>query len=165
MFSRNMHYTKIKVARGISRNVALLNTFSLEMPNLLYNQQTRQDKRILHVLTSLRRQKSQSSSYQFNMKHFCITYIKGVLVNIYWFTLVRQFNKYLFFHFINLNIIILTVCSGHVTYTFESESTLYSCLNVKELLAWSRREIWGWSDCNWTRTQNHLVLKRTLSTI
>ena len=30
------------------------------------------------------------------------------------------------------------VCSCHVTYAFESESTLYSCLNVKELLARSR---------------------------
>ena len=57
----------------------------------------------------------------------------------------------------------LTVCSCHVTYAFESESTLYSCLNVKELLARSRREIWRWSVCNWTRTQNHLVLKRTLN--
>ena len=57
----------------------------------------------------------------------------------------------------------LTVCSCHVTYAFESESTLYSCLNVKELLARSRREIWRWTDCNWTRTQNHLVLKRTLN--
>ena len=28
----------------------------------------------------------------------------------------------------------LTVCSCHVTYMFQSESTLYSCLNVKELL-------------------------------
>ena len=28
-----------------------------------------------------------------------------------------------------------------VTYVFQSESTLYSCLNVKELLARSRREI------------------------
>ena len=35
----------------------------------------------------------------------------------------------------------LTVCSYHVTYAFQSESTLYSCLNVKELLARSRREI------------------------
>ena len=34
-----------------------------------------------------------------------------------------------------------TVCSCYVTYAFESESTLYSCLNVKELLARSRREI------------------------
>ena len=49
----------------------------------------------------------------------------------------------------------------HVTYAFQSESTLYSCLNVKELLARSRREIWRLSDCNWTRTQNHLVRKRT----
>ena len=39
----------------------------------------------------------------------------------------------------------------------------YSCLNVKELLGRSRCEIWRWSDCNWTRTQNHLVLKRTLN--
>ena len=42
----------------------------------------------------------------------------------------------------------LTVCSSHVTYPFQSESTLYSCLNVKELLARSRREIWRLSDCN-----------------
>ena len=45
----------------------------------------------------------------------------------------------------------MPVCSCHVTCAFESESTLYSCLNVKELLARSRREIWRWSDCNWTR--------------
>ena len=37
----------------------------------------------------------------------------------------------------------LTVCSYHVTYAFQSEPTLYSCLNVKELLAQSRREILG----------------------
>ena len=60
-------------------------------------------------------------------------------------------------------LIYLTVCFCHVTYAFQSESTLYSCLNVKELLAWSRRQIWRWSDCDWTRTQNHLVLKRTLN--
>ena len=41
--------------------------------------------------------------------------------------------------------------------------TLYSCLNVKELLAQNRREIWSLSDCNWTRTHNHLVRKRTLN--
>ena len=40
-----------------------------------------------------------------------------------------------------LTVKLLTVCSCHVTYAFESESTLYSCLNVKELLARSRREI------------------------
>ena len=42
----------------------------------------------------------------------------------------------------NCNVTInLTVCSYHVTYAFQSESTFCSCLNVKELLAQSRREI------------------------
>ena len=35
----------------------------------------------------------------------------------------------------------LTVCSCHVTYAFQSESTLYICLNVKELLVRNRHEI------------------------
>ena len=35
----------------------------------------------------------------------------------------------------------LTVCSYHVIYAFHNESTLYSCLNIKELFAQSRREI------------------------
>ena len=51
----------------------------------------------------------------------------------------------------------------HVTYAFQSESTLYSCLNVKELLARSSSEIWSLSSCNWTWTQNHLVHKQTLN--
>ena len=58
-------------------------------------------------------------------------------------------------------LLLLTVCSCHVTSVFQSECTLYSCLNVKEHLARSRREIWSLSDCNWTRTQNHLVRKWT----
>ena len=33
------------------------------------------------------------------------------------------------------SISIVTVCNHHVTYAFQSESTVYSCLNVKELLA------------------------------
>ena len=57
----------------------------------------------------------------------------------------------------------LTVCSCHVTNAFQSESTLYSCLDVKELHARSRREIWRLSDCNWTQTQNHLVRKQTFN--
>ena len=61
------------------------------------------------------------------------------------------------------NIVTMTVSSCHVMYTFQSESTLYSFLNVKELLARSRREIWRLSDCNWTRTQNHLVRKQTFN--
>ena len=41
-----------------------------------------------------------------------------------------------------LKLCILIVCSYHVTYPFESKSTLYICLNVKETHAWNRREIW-----------------------
>ena len=37
------------------------------------------------------------------------------------------------------------------------------CLNVKELLARSRRHIWSLSDSNGIRTHNHLVRKRTLN--
>ena len=58
----------------------------------------------------------------------------------------------------------LAVCFCRVTYAFKSVSTLYNCLNVKEqLLAKSRREIWSLSECNWTRTHNHLVHKRILN--
>ena len=57
----------------------------------------------------------------------------------------------------------LTVCSCHVTYAFKSESTLYSCLNIKVLLAWSKRKIWSLSDWNWTGTQNPVVRKWTLN--
>ena len=35
----------------------------------------------------------------------------------------------------------VTICSYHVMYTFQSESTLYSSLNVKELFARNKREI------------------------
>ena len=51
----------------------------------------------------------------------------------------------------------LTVCSYHVTDAFQSESTLYSCLNVRELFARIRREISSLNDCNRTLTHNHLV--------
>ena len=53
----------------------------------------------------------------------------------------------------------LTVCSYHITYAFQGEATSYSCLNVKELLARSRRDIWSFNDCNWTAT----VYKRILN--
>ena len=36
-----------------------------------------------------------------------------------------------------------TVCSYHVTYVLQSESTPYSYLNVKELLARNRHHIWS----------------------
>ena len=35
----------------------------------------------------------------------------------------------------------ITVCSYHVKYVFQSESTFYSCLNVKKLYAQNRRDI------------------------
>ena len=53
----------------------------------------------------------------------------------------------------------LTVWYYHVTYPFQSESTLYSCLNGKELLVRDRRGIWS----NGTWTHNHSVHKRTLN--
>ena len=40
---------------------------------------------------------------------------------------------------------------------------LYSCLNVKELLARSRCHIWSLRGSNGIRTHNHLVRKRTLN--
>ena len=38
---------------------------------------------------------------------------------------------------------ILNVSCHHITYAFQSESTLYICLNVKEFLAQNRRDIWS----------------------
>ena len=49
----------------------------------------------------------------------------------------------------------LITCSYHVTYAFQSESTRHISMNVKELLARSRRDIWKLSDCNETR--DHMV--------
>ena len=60
-------------------------------------------------------------------------------------------------------VLIAIVCSYHVKYAFQRESTLYSCVNVKELLAWNRCNIYSLSDCNGTRTHNHLVRKRPLT--
>ena len=57
----------------------------------------------------------------------------------------------------------LTVWYYHVTYTFQSESTLYSCMNVKEPPTRNRRDVWHLSDSKEIRTQNHLVRKRTLN--
>ena len=54
------------------------------------------------------------------------------------------------------------LCSYHVTYGFHTESTLYSCLNGKELLAQNKREIGSLKDCNGTPIHNYLVCKLTL---
>ena len=58
---------------------------------------------------------------------------------------------------------ILAAYSYRVMYKFRSESTLYSCLNVNELLAQNRHGIWSLSGCNRTQIHNHLVCKRTLN--
>ena len=58
-----------------------------------------------------------------------------------------------------------TLCFYHVMYALKSESTLYSCVNVKELLAWNRCNIWSLSDSNGIRTHKHLVHKQTLNHI
>ena len=57
----------------------------------------------------------------------------------------------------------LIVCSCHVTYTFQSESTPYICLNVRKILAQNKRDIWSLSVYNGTRTNNHLFGKWTLN--
>ena len=55
----------------------------------------------------------------------------------------------------------------HVAYAFQSQSTLYSCQNVKELRALNRCDIWNLSDSNVIGSvigsHNHLVRKRTLN--
>ena len=98
------------------------------------------------------------------LKDFIISFISSTFAVVkskfrvsFWLHLIfKTLGWFLCFKF-------LTVCSCHVTYAFQSEFTPYSCMNVKELLARSRREILRLSDCNWTQTQNHLVRKRTLN--
>ena len=46
-------------------------------------------------------------------------------------------------------VILMAVCSFHVAYAFRSDSTLYSCLIVKKLLARSSHEIWSASLVKW----------------
>ena len=99
---------------------------------------------------------------QFNIYFCCFKWIIK-LTPLYSFDMFVFNNHYFPRIFSHLDKIYLTVGSYHVTYVFQSESTLYSCLNVKELLARSRRDIWRLSDCNGTRTHNHLVCKRTVN--
>ena len=54
-----------------------------------------------------------------------------------------------------------TLLSCHVR--FQDKSTLYSFLNVKELLAGNRYNIWSLSDHNGIPTHIYLVHKRTLN--
>ena len=57
----------------------------------------------------------------------------------------------------------LTECYYHATYAFQSESTLYSCLNFKELSTRNWCSSWSFSGSNRIRTHNDLVHKRTLN--
>ena len=52
-----------------------------------------------------------------------------------------------------------TQCFYHFKNEFQSESRLHSCLNVKELLAWNRCNIWSLSDSNMTLIHNLLACK------
>ena len=56
----------------------------------------------------------------------------------------------------------LTVCYYHVTHAFQSDSRPYSCLDVKEILARNKRDIWSLSDSNRIRTPNYLICERTI---
>ena len=57
-----------------------------------------------------------------------------------YFSLKYAWKKRLFHIFVTR--VYLTLCSYHVTCAFQSESTLYSCLNFKELFARNRRGIY-----------------------
>ena len=46
---------------------------------------------------------------------------------------------------------------------FQSESILYSYMNINEFFAQNRRDIWSLSDTNGIQSQEHLIQKQTLS--
>ena len=55
--------------------------------------------------------------------------------------------------FINLNKPFnLSACYYHFTCAIQSESTLFDSLNIKELLALNKHDIWGLSDSNGIQT-------------
>ena len=60
---------------------------------------------------------------------------------------------------------IVAVCYYHLTYVFHCESTLYSCLNVKDVIAQNRCNIYNLSDSNGIRTHSHWARKRTLKNL
>ena len=57
----------------------------------------------------------------------------------------------------------LIVCYYHVTYVFQSYSTLYSYLNIKELPPRNRCDIWSLNNSNEIWTHNDWVGKQTLN--
>ena len=72
-----------------------------------------------------------SPSKKFSCSHYLVgNYI--LMPNL----AVISINCYYYYtrHWIKNEYTLKSVCSYHVTYAFQNESTLYSCLNVKELL-------------------------------
>ena len=57
------------------------------------------------------------------------------------------------------------LCYHHVTYAFQSASTLYICLIIKELYAQNRHDIWRLSYCKRTRICNNIVTEKEHWTI
>ena len=85
------------------------------------------------------------------------------IYNIYIYIIYIYIYIYIFIYVYIYIHIYMTLCSCHVTYAFQSESTLHSYLNVKELLAPNSCDIWSLIDCNRTQTHSHLVRKQTLN--
>ena len=79
---------------------------------------------------------------------------------LYFYALWKPQETSVFFKF--LGGIGINCIYHHVTYGFQNESTPCSCLNVKELLAWNRRDIVSLSETHGIRTHNQLVRKPTL---
>ena len=62
-----------------------------------------------------------------------------------------------------LSVRCIWLCYYYATTVFQIESALYSCLDVKEILARNRCDTWYFSDSNAIRTHNHLIHKPTLN--
>ena len=92
--------------------------------------------------------------------------ISVILIHIiYWYVVLLMYllQQSFYKHWTWLRRISLTKYYYHATAECQNEPTLYSCLNVKELLARNRPHIWSLSDSNGIRTDNQLVRKRTLN--
>ena len=80
------------------------------------------------------------------LKHLSQT---GQMIELCW--------KYLSVQCIWLYLIIMS----HTSFRVNLHSIV--CLNVKELLAWSRHQIWSLSGSNRIQTHNHLICQQTLN--
>ena len=62
-------------------------------------------------------------------------------------------------HILNICITLYVIIMSRTSFRVNLHSIV--CLNIKELLTRSRRNIWSLSDSNRIQTHNHLVSKRT----